>query len=290
MTKIYGQKKALHNATFQIEENKITGVIGRNGAGKTTLLNMIAGLTSETSGDIKVFSEKPFQSLTVSANTIFISDQMMLPPSMTLFHTLKAASLFYEHFNLELAERLLHYFSIDPNQYYEKLSKGMKSTFQAIIGIAARCPLTIFDEPTTGMDAGVRKDFYRALLKDYLAYPRTILLSSHYLNEVEDLLEDILIINDGQVLMHKSISEMKEWAVGLRGDSSFVDSWTKEKEVIHSQNIGAHEKYVVVKNDLTEDERYHLQVNEVHVRHVSPSDLSVYLTNNSKGDIDNVFR
>ena len=69
-----------------------------------------------------------------------------------------------------------------------------------IIGLAARCPLTIFDEPTTGMDAAVRKDFYRALLKDYIAYPRTIILSSHHLEEIEDLLEDVLLIHDGKII------------------------------------------------------------------------------------------
>ncbi|MGO4886675.1 ABC transporter ATP-binding protein [Anaerobacillus sp. MEB173] len=198
LTKTYGGKKALNNLSFMIEENKITGIIGRNGAGKTTLLKIIAGFLRETSGEIKVFSEKPFNSLTVSANMIFVDDQMSLPTTLSLQEILEVAATFYKNWDMELAQRLFDYFSFHRDQRHSSLSKGMKSTFNMILGLSARCPLTIFDEPTTGMDAAVRADFYRALLKDYIAYPRTILISSHHLDEIEDLLEDVLLIKEGE--------------------------------------------------------------------------------------------
>jgi ABC-2 type transport system ATP-binding protein len=175
LTKTFGRVKAVSELSFTIEENRITGLIGPNGAGKTTLLKIIAGYMRASSGQITVFSENPFNSLKVSSNMIFIDENMKFAPSFSLSEIMLAASSFYKNWDMELAKGLFDYFSLDPKQQHHNLSKGMKSTFNMIIGLAARCPLTIFDEPTSGMDAGVRKDFYRAMLKDYLQKPRNII-------------------------------------------------------------------------------------------------------------------
>ncbi|MUK89393.1 ATP-binding cassette domain-containing protein [Ornithinibacillus sp. L9] len=286
LAKHQGSVKALDDLSFTIKEDTITGLIGRNGAGKTTLLKILAGYWYESSGEVRVFDEHPFNSLTVSANTILIDDQMSFSNSLTLQELLQEASNFYMNWDMELAQRLFSYFNFDSKQIHENLSKGKKSTFNIIIGLAAKCALTIFDEPTTGMDAAVRKDFYRALLKDYLAHPRTIIISSHHLDEVEDLLEDVLLINEGKRYLHLSIDDLKEYAIGLRGKSAIVRQWLNDKEVIHSQSIGTDRSYVVVKNDFDHDRATRLGI---EVSPVSPSDLSVYLTNQKQGGIDDVF-
>src|SRR5699024_1415440 len=208
-------------------------LIGRNGAGKTTFLNILAGYWQETSGDVNVFSEKPFNNLFVSANTILIDDQMNFPESLTLMEILEQAERFYEKWDMELANRLFNYFSFNEKQTHNDLSKGKKSTFNVIVGLASRCELTLFDEPTTGMDTAVRKDFYRALLKDYLAYPRTIMISSHHLDEIEDLLEDVLLIEEGETYLHLPIDELREYAIGLTGRTALIEQWTGDKEVLH---------------------------------------------------------
>jgi ABC-2 type transport system ATP-binding protein len=165
----------------------------------------------------------------------------------------------------------------------------MKSTFNMIVGLSARCALTMFDEPTTGMDAAVRKDFYRALLKDYIAYPRTILLSSHHLNEIEDLLEDILLIKDGREHLHMPIGELKEWAIGIQGLTEDVNECSKSKEIIYSKNIGLNRTYVVVRNNLSDTEIQHAKAAGLTLTPVSSSDVCVYLTSKTKGGIDDVF-
>lgn len=289
LTKVYGEAKALNNLTCRIEENKITGLIGRNGAGKTTLLKIIAGLLRESTGELKVFSENPFNNLLVSANVIFIHDQMNLPTSLNLREILETAASFYENWDHDLANRLLEYFSLNPLQHHNGLSKGMKSTFNVILGLAARVPLTLFDEPTSGMDAAVRKDFYRALLKDYLAHPRTIILSSHHLNEIEDLLEDILLMKDGKELLHLPIADLKEWGIGLQGRSVIVDEWTQNKELIYTKSVGLDQSYVVVRNHFSEVERQNARLAGVELTPVTASDLCVYLTSKTKGGIDDVF-
>ncbi|VEF49829.1 ABC transporter [Bacillus freudenreichii] len=289
LTKKYGRQQVLDQLSLTIKENKMTGLVGRNGAGKTTLLKLISGFIHPTSGVVKVFSENPFNSLRVSANSIFIDDQLSLPPALTLKEILEEAGRFYDNWDEELADGLFDYFSFNPNAYHGNLSKGMKSTFNMILGLASRCALTIFDEPTTGMDAAVRKDFYRALLKDYIAHPRTIIVSSHHLSEIEDVLEDVLLINDGKVRLHLSVSDLKEWAVGLTGKMSAVGKWIENKEVLHEQESGPGRIFTAVKNDFSEEEIQQMKLDGISVSPVSASDVCVYLTSRHKGGIDDVF-
>ena len=234
-------------------------------------------------------AENPFNSLAVSANSIYIDEKISFPPSLRVSDILEVAGSFYPNWDSELAVGLLDYFSIHSGQLHPKLSKGMRSTFNFIVGIAARCPLTIFDEPTTGMDAGVRKDFYRALLRDYIRHPRNIILSSHLLNEVEDILEDILLISQGQKRLHLSVTDMKMYAVALRGKNDTIRELTSGKEVYHQKSVGQDTAYVVIKNDLSDESQKQLRKLGVEILPVAIDDLCVYLTAGNKGGIDDVF-
>lgn len=291
LSKSYGKMQALRNLSFTIEDKKITGLIGRNGAGKTTLQKIIAGFYRKTSGEITVFGKEPFNSLFVSANSIFVSDEMSFPISLTLQEILEEAGQFYANWDGSLAKKLLDYFSLNPKNHYYNLSKGMKSTFNMIVGLTSRCELTIFDEPTLGMDASVRAAVYRALLKDYLVHPRSIIISSHYLNEIEHLLEDVLVLKDGEALLHLPMSELKEWAIGVQGETSLVKEWIKTRELIHTEQLGTGRLYAVVKNqEVTDSDAYCARLEGLKVFKVSPSDLCIYLTNKHQGGIDDVFR
>ncbi|OIJ17383.1 ABC transporter [Anaerobacillus alkalilacustris] len=289
LSKQYGSVKAIKNISFTIEENKITGLIGRNGAGKTTLLKIMAGYLRETSGEVRVFNEEPFNHLKVASNMVFVDEQMTFPEALSLADILEAAEAFYENWDQELAQRLFEYFSFTKKQYHSHLSKGMRSTFNMIVGLAARCPLTIMDEPTSGMDSSVRKDFYRALLKDYMEWPRTIILSSHLLNEVEDILEDMILVKEGEIALHKSIAEVKEYAIGLRGNTVKINEFTLNRDVLHQRSIGGNTSYVVVRNVFSNQVVQNIRNAGIEVTPVSSDDLCVYLTNSTKGGIDDVF-
>ncbi|SHK51948.1 ABC-2 type transport system ATP-binding protein [Clostridium cavendishii DSM 21758] len=289
LSKLYGKNKSLSDISFTIEEDTITGIIGRNGAGKTTLLKIIAGFIKNTSGEISVLNNNPFDNLYVATNIFFSDDNMVFPSSLNLSEILKEAGKLYPNWDTDLSNGLFEYFKLNPKQYHQKLSKGQKSTFNMIIALASHSPITIFDEPTTGMDASVRKDFYKALLKDYIKYPRTILLSSHLLSEIEDILENIVLIKNGQTVLQMPIEELKEMAIGLRGDKNYINEITNDKEIIHTENITNNNIFVVVKNDFSGDTLQNIKLAGTIVSPVSTDDLCVYLTADSKGGIDDVF-
>lgn len=289
LTKEFGSNKAINNLSFTITEGSITGLIGRNGAGKTTLLKIIAGYTLPSTGSVKVFSEDPFNSLKVSANMIFIDDNMALPESMTLTEILESAKSFYENWDHKLAMGLFKYFNFNPNRLHKNLSKGMKSTFNMILGISARCPLTIFDEPTTGMDTAVRKDFYRALLKDFIHHPRTIILSSHHVNEIKDIIGDILLIKDGEKYLHMAIDQLNEYAIGLQGKEGIIEEITRNTEVFYQKKLGKDTLYVAVRNQYSGEELQKARLSGIEISPVATEDLCVFLTAKHKRGIDDVF-
>ena len=236
-----------------------------------------------------MFSEQPYNNLKVAANLIFIDDQVALPASLTISEILEAAGKFYPQWDRGLAGRLFEYFSFVPQQRYRSLSKGKKSTFNAIIGLAARCALTIFDEPTTGMDAAVRKDFYRALLQDYLQRPRTVIFSSHLLNEIEDILEEVLLLGEGRKRLHLPAAELREYAVGLRGKADTVLRFTAGKEIYRREQFGRDSIYMVTRNSYPASALQEAKAAGLEVLPVATADLCVYLTATNKGGIDDVF-
>ncbi|SHH65848.1 ATP-binding cassette domain-containing protein [Virgibacillus chiguensis] len=288
LTKKQKQLTTLKEVSFSIPENTIVGVVGRNGAGKTTLLKILAGLWRASAGNVHVLGENPFNSLYVSTNTIYISNEMVLPNSLSLSVLLTEAGRFYPRWNDDLARRLVEYFGFRGNDLYTQLSTGKRNTFNAIIGLSSRCPITIFDEPTTGMDQAVRNDFYRALLKDYLQVPRTILLSSHHLEEVEELLEAVLLLDRGKKQLYLPMDDVKHEAVGLTGRTEMVYTYTQAKTVFYRESIGMDTTYTVIKANQVDMEK--AKQLGIQVTPVSASDFCVYLTRAGKGAIDDVFQ
>lgn len=286
VSKTYQRRHALENISLQIEPNKITGIIGRNGAGKTTLLKTIAGYFRPTSGEVTIYGKEPFDNRHIATNLVFVDDAMAFPDTLSIGEILKIPASFYPNWDAPFARKLFDYFKLDERQRHEQLSKGKKSTFNMIIGLAARPAITIFDEPITGMDASVRKDFYRALLKDYIAHPRTIIISSHHLEEMEELLEDVILIDEGRIVFHFPIDEMKQYAIGVTGSRSEMVQWLKDKEVLFEEQVGMDDMYAVIRNDAAVEE---INQSRFRVTSVPLSDVAMYVTKEREGGIDDVF-
>lgn len=286
LTKNYKDKIALCDFTITIPENKIVGLIGRNGAGKTTFLKICAGRIKQTNGELKILNEKVFDNLNVLSKIVFVDEESQYDSSFKVKQILAMAKCYYQDWDDVLANKLIKHFELNTNKKYKKLSRGMKTQVNIIVGICCRMPLTIMDEPTLGLDAAVRKDFYNILLNDYIKYPRTIIISSHLLNEVEVLLEDIILIEDGKLLINMPIEEFRNYSIALIGNSNFLVKFTKNKEILDESKLGNSSKYII-KNNLSVEEKSKLKSNNIDIQSVSSQDQFIYLT--SKGALYNDF-
>lgn len=289
LSKTYGDKNALLKLNCTITQDAITGIIGRNGAGKTTLLKCIAGFYRPSGGTIRVFDQDPYDNLAVSAGLIFVDETMTFPEGQNLGRLLEICGRFYAAWDAPLAEKLLDYFNLPAGTMPQKLSKGMLSTFRSILGLCAHAPLTIMDEPTSGMDSGVRQDFYRALLKDYVAHPRTIILSSHLLTEIDHLLEYILLLADGRELLSAPVTELAGYALSLSGKASQLTPFLEKRAILRQETPLPGHLTVTIVNDLSPAERTALTAAGITSSAVSVNDLCNTLTAGSKGGIDHVF-
>lgn len=277
LTKKYGGKAALDGLAFSTEGEKIIGLIGRNGAGKTTFLKICAGYILPTSGNVKIMGKQPFNNLEVLSNLIFIDEEIRYRINTKLEELLQLGSIHYKNWSGTLAARLLDYWGLNKKQKYNKLSRGMKSQFNIIMGICSRAPVTLMDEPTLGLDAAVRKDFCRILLEDYMESPRTFVISSHLLAEIENLLSDILLINEGKLVMHRPMEEMQEYAVYLNGKKDAVMKLVEGKEILNTEHFG-NNVIVAVQNQFSNNDRKYIQDNNIDISKVNVHDLCIYLT------------
>lgn len=282
LTKSYGNKNALDRLGFSIDENKIIGLIGRNGAGKTTFLKTCAGYLLPTSGEVRINGENPFDNLNVLSDMVFIDEEVQYDTGFKLKDILALGKAAYENWDDAFAEKLIKYFKLDGNQKYRKLSRGMKTQFNIIMGLACRAKLTLMDEPTLGLDAAVRKEFYKILLKDYMEHPRTIVISSHLLSEIENLLEEIVLIDEGRLVLHETLEKLQNYAVYLNGGSERAKAFIQKKKVLNVDEFG--NSYIAaIENDLNEDEKEFLAGNNIDVSRVKVEDVCIYLTKQGKG-------
>lgn len=281
--KRYGRNTILTQVSFEVTEPKIIGLIGRNGVGKSTLLKILAGHVKTSNGNIEVVGKRPFQNLTVAANTIFIEDAMTFPSVMNLQEILESGKRFYKNFATELAFELLKFSRISEKNHHHHLSKGQQAVFNLIYGIASRCAITLLDEPMNGMDETIRDDMYRVILKDFLAYPRIMIISSHYLNEMEHLIEDILLLHEGQVELFASVEEVQQLAVKLVGQKENVEPALKEYEVLATYENGPIYEAIVKNSELP-------LADGIRMQSLSASDVCKALTTSKGGSIDDIYR
>lgn len=237
LNKTYGRTYALRNLDLQLEENVIYGLLGRNGAGKTTLLNTIAGGIMPNSGTIEVHG-KPLGKGELPKDFCYVRDQYKHFGGARIIEILQFAAKFHPHWDWTYAHELLEIFRIDPQKKVRQLSRGTESLVGNIIGLASRAALTLYDEPVLGLDVLMRERFYKALLADYAHNPRTILLSTHLIDEIAPVVERVYIIEAGSLLLYDEMERIRTTAHLIRGNAEAVASFTVNKRVLYSEAYG----------------------------------------------------
>lgn len=229
VTKTFGSVRAVDNVSFEIEEGKILGLIGPNGAGKTTLLKALLGLT-DCEGDMSVIGLDPFkQRKELMQNICFIADVAVLPRWIKVSQLLDYVAAIHPNFSRKRAEQLLSQTKVRAGAKVRELSKGMVTQLHLSIIMSIDAKLLVLDEPTLGLDIIFRKEFYANLLNDYFDEERTILVTTHQVEEIENLLTDIMFIDEGRIILDSPMDAIAE---------SYVEVMASGEEAQKARGLG----------------------------------------------------
>jgi ABC-2 type transport system ATP-binding protein len=209
LRKAFGKTIALDGIDLRVEEGRILGLIGPNGAGKTTALNAILGLTPYQ-GELKVLGRNPWTERNqLMCDICFVSDVAVLPRWIKVSQALDYVAGVHPRFDRAKAEGFLARTTINRSSRVRQLSKGMVAQLHLALVMAIDAKLLVLDEPTLGLDILYRKQFYDSLLNDYFDRSRTIILTTHQVEEIEHVLTDVMFIHRGRIVFNRSIEEVE---------------------------------------------------------------------------------
>jgi len=193
---------------------------------------------------VKVFGAAPAENDAVLRRMVFVREEQSYP-DFRVGHAIRVASWFYPNWNAELAQQLLADFELPLDRRMRRLSRGMRSAVGIVIGLAARAELTLFDEPYAGLDPVARQLFYDRLLADFVEHPRTIVLSTHLIDEVADLLEHVVMLDHGRVVLDAPADEIRGTGMTVSGPAIAVEEFVAGRPVWHRQRIASRASAVV---------------------------------------------
>jgi ABC-2 type transport system ATP-binding protein len=238
VTKSFGNLRAVDNASFDIEKGRIMGLIGPNGAGKTTLLKALLGLT-DCEGSLSVLGLDPFrQRRELMQNICFIADVAVLPRWIRVYQLLDFMDSVHPNFSREAAEEMLSRTDIQKSSKVRELSKGMVTQLHLSIITAIDAKLLVLDEPTLGLDIIFRKEFYGNILNDYFDEERTIIITTHQVEEIENLLTDVMFINHGKIVLDTTMDAIPESYVELLASTDNADKARQFKPIYEREVFG----------------------------------------------------
>jgi len=238
ITKNYGRTCALDNVSLCFEENKIYGLLGRNGAGKSTLLNVITNRIFADSGEVFVDGQ-PIEGNDAALGKLYLmSEKTNYPEKMKVKHAFSWSKNFYPGFDAAYAASLAEKFELDTNKMIKSLSTGYNSIFKLIIALSVNTPYVLLDEPVLGLDANHRELFYRILLEKYSEHPCTIIISTHLIEEVSGLIENVIIIKKSKIIKDESCEELLSQGYTVSGSASNVDTYISNQNVLGADTIG----------------------------------------------------
>jgi ABC-2 type transport system ATP-binding protein len=224
LRKAYRNKLALNDTSFQIEAGKIIGLIGPNGAGKTTALKAILGLVP-FDGDLKVLGLDPRKQRDELMNEVcFIADVAVLPRWIKVKEAIDFVDGIHPRFDRAKCERFIANTQLNPNLRVREMSKGMIVQLHLALVMAIDAKLLVLDEPTLGLDILYRKQFYQRLLEDYFDEQKTIIITTHQVEEIENILTDVMFIRDGRIVLTSPMEEVADRYTEVLASAEHVDA------------------------------------------------------------------
>jgi ABC-2 type transport system ATP-binding protein len=238
LTKKYGAHVALDRANFSVEAGRIVGLIGPNGAGKTSALRAILGLTAYQ-GQLHVLGREPFRDrAALMHDACFIADVAVLPAWLRVDQAIDFVAGTHPRFRRDRAVALLSKTQITGNRRMRELSKGMKTQVHLALTMAIDAKLLVLDEPTLGLDILARSAFYDALVNDYMDETRTILITTHQVEEIENLLTDVLFIDKGRIVLDSSLDDIATRYAAVAVAADRIELARAEKPFFERRMLG----------------------------------------------------
>lgn len=238
ITKNYGSTRALDQVSLKFEENKIYGLLGRNGAGKSTLLNIITNRIFASEGEILIDGLPARENDAAQQKIYLMSEKDFYPEKMKVKDIYKWTAAFYPDFDMEYAMHVSELFELNTGKTVKALSTGFNSIFKVVIALSVNTPYVLLDEPVLGLDANNRELFYRLLIEKYSNYPCTIVVSTHLIEEVSNVIENVMIIKKGKIIKNETREELLSKGYTVSGAASKIDSYILGKNVIGTDSLG----------------------------------------------------
>jgi len=239
ISKNFGSVAALSDISLSFESGKIYGLLGRNGAGKSTLLNILTGRILADKGSLTLDGEPIFENNAALSKIYLMSEKTLYPENMKIRNAFRWSGEFYPGFDLEYANAAAEKFSLSTKKKVKALSTGYTSIFKLILALSSNAPYIIFDEPVLGLDANHRDIFYKMLLQKYAENACCVIISTHLIEEISALIENVAIIKSGSLIKQESRETLLSDAFCVSGLSSLVDSFAAGRDKIGEDLLGS---------------------------------------------------
>ncbi|NCB51548.1 MAG: ABC transporter ATP-binding protein [Clostridia bacterium] len=238
VTKRFGAVTALNNIGTVFEKDCIYGLLGNNGAGKTTLMNVVTNRLFPDAGEILIDGESASGNDRALGKVFMMGENNMYPDGMKVNKAFAVTSTFYPDFDMEKANRLAGKFGLSVKKKITSLSTGYASIFRLILALSVNTPYLLLDEPVLGLDAQHRDMFYRFLMEKYTESPCTVVISTHLIHEIENIVEHTVIIKDGSIIKDAPMDELMADAYTVSGPSALVDDYIASRRVLSQHTLG----------------------------------------------------
>lgn len=236
--KSYGSTRVLEGIDLDLAPGHIYGLLGANGVGKTTLMAVICNHTFRSAGEVLIDGVDPAENAAVLERTRFVHEDQLYNDAYRLANVLHIAADFAPDWDAAFADHLVERFRLPLKTKTKRMSRGQRSALAIVIALASRSPYTFLDEPYLGLDPAARSIFYDELLRDYAEHPRTIVLSTHLIDEAADLMEEVIVLAQGGVALRADVDQARQRAFIVRGLESDVRRLIGARPILSERRLG----------------------------------------------------
>lgn len=273
----YGADTVLEEINFEVQNKEKIAIVGRNGAGKTTLLNLITDRAIVDSGEITIDGENVYENDNALEKIYFMTERTLYPEDFKVKDVFKWTKEFYSNFDSKYALELSKKFSLNINTKIKNLSTGYNSICKIITTLASNAEVLIFDEPVLGLDANHRELFYKELMENYIESPKTIILSTHIIEEVSNLIEKVIILNNNKIISSDEAEELLDKSYTVSGLTENIDKFVSAKNIVNIEEITSFKSATIIGNLTNEDKKLAEDL-DLKFSKVELQKLFIYLT------------